>query len=250
MSKYVAILALLALMAMPAMALNTLYGQEGTTADGHTPINAAGQGPTTNPNSTNWQYQFGGTSTESAVYSWDTSAWVETVATDTDPSTDSNLDIECDIEMYNQSTIVDPKIYFHFGNLQSLNANDRTAYVNGANWSNHRMWVGLLLPGKVAGDIAADGTITDAMEGTTDIGGNDISAEAFDARIRMTYGAGYAGPDNFGDGAHNTIHDGVWWRLPSSGFFPLTWKIEMMPTTYQEDGNYRLDPVLAVSPEM
>ncbi len=49
------------------------------------------------------------------------------------------------------------------------------------------------------------------MVGTVDIGGRDISAEAFDVRILMDSGSGFTPPDSFGQ-AHMVLY-----RLLSGG---------------------------------
>jgi hypothetical protein len=253
MKKIITAVAVLALFALPAGAqLNTLYGQEGTGSDGYPAIDASTHGPATNPNSTNWQYQFGGTSTSAAVYSWDSNAWVEEA---TSGPADDSLDIEADIEMYCSTSITDPKIYFHFGNLYSLTTNDRRATVSGTMTSNNGQYIGISFAGssKDAGDFdLSTGVITDAMIGTVDCGGRDISSEAFDAKILMTWGAGYQTPDDYGDGAHSTIHDTLWWLVNSGtpGSYNLTWLIELLPAAHQPDGNYNLDPVFVSAPTL
>ena len=246
------VLAVVAFFAMPSHALNTLYGQEGTTADGYSPINAAGVGPATNPNSTNWKYQYGGTHTDSAVYSWDSNAWVES----TDNGIDGNLDIECDIEMFVSESITDPKIYFHFGNPYALTESDRTAYVNGTMTSNHGEYVGVTFNGAVKSATSFEmsgsdftGRIFDAMVGTID-NHNTAVNDSFDMEILMSWGAGYRVPDEYGDGAHSTIHDSLWWLVNDGapGAYNLTWKITMLPEAHQKDGNYQLDPTIVVAP--
>jgi hypothetical protein len=254
MKRLLGTLTILALLGMPAMAqLNTLYEQEGTGSDGYAAIDASGQGPATNPNSTNWQYQFGGTSTWSAVYSWDSNAWVEEA---TSGVADDSLDIECDIEMFCSTSITDPKIYFHIGNIYNLVYADRTATVAGTMVSNNGQYIGISFDGssKDSGDFDLNtGIITDAMVGTVDCGGRDISSEAFDIKILMDDGVqGYRTPDAYGDGAHSTIHDTLWWLVNGGtpGSYSVTWLIELQPATHQPDGNYHLDPVVVAAPTL
>jgi len=256
MRKVLALLAMLAivgLVSVPAAAqLNTLYGQEGTAADGYTAIDASGQGPATNPNSTNWKYQYG-SGAWSGVYSWDTNAWVETTGDAEDP----HLEIECDIEMFCSQTYAGNKIYFHIGNLYSATADDLTAHMTGTATYNNGQWLGICFDGtsKVEGDFdLATGRITDAMIGTVDIGGRDISAEAFDVTITLSYsGTGSATdqvPDTFGEGAHGTIEKTLWWLVNGGapGSYNLDWKIQLHPDEHQPDGNYHLDPVIVAAP--
>ena len=239
-----------AFMAAPASALlNTLYEQEGTGSDGYGAINAAGQGPVTDPNSTNWKYQYGGTATWSGVYSWDSSAWVETTSTG-----DENLDVECDIEMYCSTSITDAKVYFHFGNIYNLTSNDKKATVSGTMTANNGQWIGISFAGstKDAGDFnLTTGVITDAMIGTVDCGGRDISGEAFDIKLLMDDGfSGYVPAQSYGDGAHSSITDTLWWLVNGGapGSYSVSWLIELLPATHQPDGNYNLDPTIVASP--
>jgi len=248
-------LAIMTLFAAPAAAqLNTLYGQEGGGADGYPAIDASGQGPGTNPNSTNWKYQYGDTSYWSGVYSWDSSAWVEEQTWGGNSGYDDSLEIECDIEMYCETSISDYKIYFHLGNIYSAVTADKRALVGGTMKTNNGQWIGISFDGssKDAGDFDLNtGIITDAMVGSVDCGGRDISGEAFDIKMLMDDGVqGYRTPDAYGDGAHSTIHDTLWWLVNAGapGSYNLTWLIDLLPATHQPDGNYALDPTVVAAP--
>jgi hypothetical protein len=245
-------------LAPPASALNTLYTQEGTADDGYAAIDASGQGPTAGADDSadsaaNWKYQYGGTATWSGTYSWDGDAWIEETETG-----DPDLDIEADIEMYASTSITDPKIYFHLGNIYTATDADKTATVSGTLTSNNGQYIGISFAGssKDASNFETDGSgnytgrIFDAMVGTVDVGGRDISTEAFDIVITMTWGAGYQVPDNYGDGAHSTITDTLWWLVDGGnpGSYNLTWKIVLEPETHQADGNYNLDPQVVAAP--
>lgn len=243
------LLAIMALITLPVSAA-TLYEQEGQTSDGYATINASGQGPGTNPNSTNWKYQYGGGSW-SGVYSWGT-GWVEeTIAGDED------LDIEADIELYCATTTSNNKIYFHLGNIYSATAADKTAYVTGTLVSNNGEWIGISFDGtskteasfeKVGGNFT--GVIKDAMVGTIDGRNQDISSEKFDVRILLSWGAGWQVPGNWGGGADGTIPNALWWDVNNHlpGSYNLTWQVTLLPGTHQADGNYHLDPKIVTIP--
>jgi hypothetical protein len=236
---------------------NTLYNQEGTTADGYPSIDASGQGPHgsgTDPmnNYTNWKYQYGSGSW-AGVYSWDTDAWL--IIYD---EGDGSMEIEVDIEMYCAETIENNKIYVHLGDPFNATADDRRAYMDGTLNCNNGQWVGISFEGtgKTEADFEKDGggnftgRIFDAMVGSVDAGGRDISSEAFDIVILMSWGAGYRVPDAYGDGSHGTQHDVLWWLVDGGnpGFYNLSWRITIEPDTHQPDGNYGLDPFIVSSP--
>lgn len=245
MKTILAVLFAMALV-MPAFA-GTLYDQEGTASDGYAGINAAGQGPVTNPNSSNWKYQYGGTSTWSGVYDWG-AGWVEETTT----GGNGALDIEADIEMYCATSVTDPKLYFHLGNIYNLASADKEAHVLGTMTSNNGQYIGLSFDGqsKTAADFdLGTGIISDAMVGTIDAGNRPLTA-AFDIRIMMSWGAGYRLPDAYGDGAHSTIHDTLWWLVNAGtpGSYNVDWRINLLPEANQPDGNYHLDPVVTAAP--
>jgi hypothetical protein len=246
----------------PAAAqLNTLYEQEGTVADGYPAIDASGQGPATDPNRSNWKYQYGDYSW-SAVYSWDSNAWVEEQVGGT---TDEKMEIECDIEMYCETAIADHKVYFHLGNLYAASEGDLTAQVTGSFTSNNGQWVGVSFDGTAKAAAPASyfegypenltGRIFDGMVGTVDIGGRDISGESFDVQILLSYtgtgsSPGNVPPDTYGAGAHETIPNALWWLVNAGqpGSYNLTWHIKLFPEAHQADGNYHLDPAMVMAP--
>ena len=256
----IAMFAIAALISFPASAQtysNTLYGQEGDLAkDGYLPIDASGQGPAKDDsdNYTNWKYQYGSGSW-SGVYSWDGDAWCTEAETG-----DEKLDIECDIELYVATTTTNNKIYFHLGNPFSAGPGAKTAHVDGTFVGNHGCWIGISFAetDKVEADFEKvgdnyTGRILGGMVGTVDLAGNDISTEAFDLVITMrTDGGSFDPPDHYGDGAHSTITDSLWWlvnnKLPGS--YNLTWKIVLEPPVHQVDGNYNLDPEVVIAPTL
>lgn len=253
----IAIIALVAFMALPAMAQtysNTYYGQEGTGSDGYLPINASGQGPMgdVTDNYTNWSYQYGSGS-YSAIYSWDGDAWL--VITDVD---DAVIDVETDIEMYWSETTANNKIYFHIGNPFTATEADKSATVNGTYATNHPMYVGISFDGtsKVAEDFHMDtGIVDDAMVGTVDIGGRDISAESFDVMFLCRLNGGsWLTPTSFGAGSHDTQPACLWWNPTVTGMMTalgtgtMDFFVKILPAASQPDGNYHLDPTIVASP--
>ena len=258
-----AVLVMVSLIAMPIGAQtysNTYYGQEGTASDGYAAINAAGLGPKgdVTDNYTNWKAQWG-SAAYSAIYSWDGDAWL--VITDTG---DASIEVECDIEMYWSETIANNKVYFHIGNPFTATTSDKRAVVNGTYATNHPMWWGISFDGtsKSETDFEKDtggnytGKILGGMVGTVDIGGRDISAESFDISfLSRINGGAWGAPDSYGDGAHSTIHDTLWWdpvtdpvHVMTLGNGTFDYLIEIHPGAAQPDGNYHLDPVLTRAP--
>ena len=260
----VAALAIVALIGMPAVAQDengTLYDQEGTANDGYGAIDATGQGPTTDPSTTNWKYQYGGGSW-SGVYRKD--GWLEISDVG-----DSTIDIECDIEMYYEETFSNNKIYFHIGDPYNATAADREAIVDGSYSANNGMYIGISFDGtsKTEADMLKDGNgdytgeIQDAMVGTTDvlnrqmyIDKNDPSQgyHSFNVKFSLSWDGGttYHPPVNYGDGASNTIHDTLWWLVDNGnpGAYTLKYKVELLFDQDQVDGNYHLDPAIVATP--
>jgi hypothetical protein len=268
MKKYIVLFAAVALVAFMVMPLqaqtysNTLYGQEGgggAYPDGYTGINAAGQGPANDAsdNYTNWKYQYGSGSS-SAVYSWDSDAWLEFENTG-----DSQIDVECDIELYWSESIENNKIYFHIGNPFTATNADKTAYVNGTYASNHLEWVGISFDNttkeeedfETGGTTGYTGVVLGGMVGSIGNHNNDISSESFDIRFLLsTNGGAYITPGNFGEGAHNTIPSTLWWSPIDTGQTlgtgTLSYQVRIFPDPGQQDGNYNLDPVIVAAPSL
>ena len=236
---------------------NTLYGQEGTASDGYGTIDASGQGPAgdASDNYTNWKYQYGSGSW-SGVYSWDGDAWLTEAE-----SGDSQIDVECDIELYWAETIENNKIYFHIGNPFTATTTDKTAYVDGTYAANHLEYVGISFDNtsKEESDFEGDGSggytgvVLDGMVGTIDNHNTDISSESFDIRFQLSMNGGaYIPPTSFGAGAHNTIPSSLWWSPTATGMTlgtgTMSWQVRIYPGADQADGNYNLDPVMVVAP--
>lgn len=242
-----AIIALMAIIAVPAGALS-LYEQEGTSEDGTPSIDATGQGDSL----TNWQYQFGYGSWAGVYAASD--GWY-TIS----ESGDMDLEVEADIEMYLVQSIEDNKVYFHFGNVIDATGMDKTAFVNGVFSSNNGQWVGLSFLGtnKTAASFenvggVYTGRIFNGMVSLRDTW--RTQNKSFDLEIQLDDGTGpgFVGPGNYGDGAHGTITDSLWWLIANgeAGTHAYTWRILLIPETYQADGDYYLDPALVSAPVM
>lgn len=248
----IAMLAILALISFSANAApGTLYQQEGGTNDGPAGINATGHGPTGNDsdNWTNWKYQYGSGSW-SGVYAGD-DGWITA-----SESGDSTLEVEADIEMYFTESVSNNKIYFHIGNIYSATLPDRTAYVDGSFSTNNGQWIGINFTGtgKTESDFEKDtggnftGKILGGMQSDNDTWRSQDNQ--MDIEIKLNWGTGWQPPGAYGDGAHSTIHDTLWWLVNGGapGTYSYQWRIRILPEPHQPDGDYYLDPVIVVSP--
>ena len=246
-----AILALgvLALLVCPVVAQNSLYDQEGTVDDGYAAIDASGQAPAGSTAASNWKYQYGSASW-TGVYGHN--GWIE-IDSDGDPA----LDVEADIEMYYTESVSDNKIYFHLGNIYSATDADKTAYVTGSFTTNNGMWIGVSFDGTSKDESSFEkdgedytGRIFDAMVGSRHVYGGDISEESFDIEILLDWGAGWTVPGSYGDGAHSTITDTLWWLVDggAAGSYNYQWRVRLLPEAHQADGNYNLDPTFVAAP--
>ena len=256
MKKTLMMLGVLGLVCLPLLAQTpaSLYDQEGTADDGYTNINAAGQGPFGGDadDYSNWIYQYGGGSW-SGVYG--DGGWIEETSTG-----DSTIEIECDIEMYYMESFSNNKIYFHIGNPFTAGNPEKTAYVDGTVSYNNGMYIGISLygTGKTEDDLVKDGNgdytgeIIDAMVGTIDVLGRDISDQAFNARFLLDWGTGYMPPITYGSGSQGTQVDVLWWLVDDGniGTYNLTWQVRLYPDTYQPDGNYFFDPAIVAAAEL
>ena len=250
MKKFLVFLAMMIAMMMVALPLQagTLYDQEGTADDGTPGIDASGHGPA-NASTTNWIYQYGGGSWSGVYAAGD--GWV----TDEEAG-DPTLEVEADIEMYFSEEVSNNKIYFHIGNLYTATGSDKIAYVDGTFSSNNGQYIGISFDGttKEAADFETDGT--GALTGKI-IGGmqsdNDTwrsQDNAMDIEILLSWGAGWRTPSNFGDGAHGTIQKTLWWLVADGapGTYNYQWRVRILPTAHQPDGDYYLDPVIVHTP--
>lgn len=241
---------------------SSLYEQEGTGADGYSGINAAGVYTGAGDGSkVNWHWNdpaSGGSWT--GIYL--SGGWREISNTG-----DMALDIECDIEMFYTETISGNKIYFHIGDPSTLLPQDKIAYVQGTMAYNNGMYVGISFEGteksianlETGGPTGFTGQINDAMVLTKDVLGRvpgslsgNIAPASFPVKILLSWGTGYQPPISYGEGASGTIIETLWWLVAGGapGAYNYTWKIELMPSTYQPDGNYRFDPIFVAAPEL
>lgn len=199
---------------------------------------------------TNWIEQYG-EFTWSAVYRQD--GWLE------ESTSDRDIDIECDIELHCSQTFSNNKIYFHLGNLYNLTKADCTAYIDGTFTANNGMYAGICFEGtgKTPADMLRDasgytGEIQNAMVGTTDVLGRDISGEAFNIKILMSDDAGttWNRPFAYGADASGTIVETLWWLIADGGegTYNLKWSVEILPQADQADGNYNFDPAIVMAP--
>jgi hypothetical protein len=233
----------------------SVYDQEGTTYDGYPGINAAGQGPSLDPDNSwmNWKYQYGGRSW-TGVYG--PAGWA---SRDGPAASGTRIEVECDLELYFSQEFERTIIYFHLGNPFTATEADKTAHVLGKFTSNNGQYIGLSFWGtnkdqnnmeQIGGHFT--GRIFDAMDGTIDVKGRDISNESFDIEILLDWGMGYTRPDYYGDGADGTIADGLWWlvNFGEPGIYNLDWQIRILPDAAQADGNYHLDPIVVAAPSL
>jgi len=237
----------------PPLRHRSLYEQEGGVADGYPPVNAAGHGPYGDERdiSTNWKYQYGA-STWSGVFA--RRGWVKRHSTG-----QRKIDVEADIEIYCSMTS-NSSYYFHVGNLGTVTEEDLTAYPTGTLSTNAGMYVGLKL--SAMGNINQNsfetdgagltGRIFDAMVGTVDVLGRDISDEAFDLKILLSWDGGntYNRPVYYGASPDGYIDDTLWWLINNAvpGEYDLKWKINLLPEAYQADGNYHFVSEIVAAP--
>ena len=252
--KHLTIIAAIAaclLYAVGSASAATLYQQEGTAADGQAGINAAGHGPTStdSDNWTNWKWQAGGGSW-SGVYAAD-AGWLTA-----SESGNMDLKVEADVEMYCTQTISNNEIYFHLGNIYSATSTDKTAFVAGSLSSNNGQYIGISFDGqnKAEASFQKDGSgnytgvILGGMHSANDtwrVQDNDM-----DLQILLNAGNGWEAPVNYGDGAHNTITDTLWWLVNNGdpGWSTYQWQVRLLPAPNQADGDYYLDPTVVAAP--
>jgi len=256
----IAVVAIMALISLSASAANTwsvypaesattdgsLYEQEGTDADGPSPIDASGQGGN---NHTNWKYQYG-TYSATGIYRGGL-AWEWDSITG-----DNDLEVECDIEMYLHEEISGHKIYFHIGNLYTATPDDKRAIVDGSFTSNNGQYIGLQFPMTdktpddfhLAGD-ANEGVIDDAMVSERDTWRTQDNSFGIKMMLREAGGI-WRAADDFGEGSHSTEINTLFWLINNGdpGSYSYQWKIELLPDTDQPDGDYYLDPEIVMAP--
>lgn len=251
----------------PADAGGTMWAKEGTVNDGYAPVNpkANGYGGWGNEYALqNFVVQYGSGS-YSGIYSWQNlQGWL-------DGGSDEAIDVEADVEMYYQSATQNHKIYFHIANPFTFPAESKVAIVTSQQTTNHHMYVGITFPTPKADIVwegfpsALTGKLIGGMKGTVDLGGRPMDGapqpkDAMDIKFTMQVNGtgGYLPPNSAGSqGAHGTISDSTMWWWPDTlggpipeGTCTLDYKVEIFPRADQNDGNYELDPMISVSPEL
>jgi hypothetical protein len=189
----------------------------------------------------NWTYQYGSGSW-TGVYAGD-DGWEYQTGGDHPPV----LKIEADIEMYCSEWVENYNIYFHLGNIYGAASADKRAYMNGGFTSNNGMYVGIEIgPDKVV-DLGT-GVITDGMVSVHDTW--RAQDNKMDVQIELDQGSGYTGPDAYGEGAHGTIVDSLWWLIGGGapGTYTYTWRVTILPEANQPDGDYWFDPAIVSAP--
>ena len=130
-----------------------------------------------------------------------------------------DLDVEADVEMYFTQTVSNNKIYFHIGNVYSATNADKTAYVSGSFASNNGQDIGISFLGQNKDESnfqkdsggAYTGVILNGMHSANDTWREQDNN--MDLQILLNYGNGWEAPVNYGDGAHDTVTDTLWWLV-------------------------------------
>lgn len=249
MTIAVSLMVCLALAAATASA-GTLYDQEGTTDDGTPSIDASGQAPEGSDASSNWKYQYGDGSW-TGVYAG-SDGW-EVI----DEDGDMTLEVEADVEMYFTQSVSNNKIYFHLGNIYDAGLADKTAYVDGSFSTNNGQYIGISFLGTSKDESSFEkdadtgeytGVILDGMQSDRDTWREQDNQ--MDVEILLNWGAGWTAPVNYGDGAHNTVTDTLWWLVDdgNAGTYDYRWRVRLLPEADQPDGDYYLDPAVVSAP--
>lgn len=246
----IAFAAIAAVMAVPATAApGTLYEQEGTDADGPSNIDASGQNSAEDANCTNWKYQYGSGSW-SGVYAG-SDGWVTC-----SEEGDMALEVEADIEMFCSESISNNKIYFHLGNIYTAGAADKIAYVPGSLTCNNGQYIGISFQGTIKSATSFEkdtfgnytGVILDGMQSDNDTWRPQDNQ--MDVELLLDWGTGWTAPVAYGDGAHSTITDTLWWLVNGGapGSYNYQWRVKLLPEPHQPDGDYYLDPIVVAAP--
>jgi hypothetical protein len=226
---------------------DTLGEREGTEGDGYTAIDGSPGAPE-DVSCTNWKHQYG-ESLWSGIYSMD-EGWT------CEEGDEEKLDVECDIEMYCQTSMEDYLIYFHLANVTTATGSDKEAEIPGNVTGNHDYYIGLSFDGtgKVAEDFdTSTGVITDAMQATEDAYGNPIT-ETFNIKLlcKELGDASWSTPSDFNSaGSDGTQPHVLWWDFLKGrgpGSHDIKWQLTLLPDAYQADGEYSLEPAVVVAP--
>ena len=234
-----------------SVSAQTLYEQEGTADDGTPAIDASGQAPNGSDAASNWKYQYGS--------GWTTGVYAAAEGLRLiDEDGDSSIEVEADIEMYFTQSVSNNKIYFHLGNIYDATLADRTAYVDGQFTSNNGQYIGISFLGQNKdessfekdGSGAYTGVILDGMQSDRDTWRSQDNQ--MDVEILLNWGAGWTAPVTYGDGAHNTVTDTLWWLVDdgNAGSYSYQWRVRLLPEAHQPDGDYYLDPAIVSTPAL
>ena len=223
----------------------TLYDQEGGTNDQDSvEVDGAGSAPNGANAASNWIYQYGSGSWSGLYAAGD--GW-ETITSEGD----MNLEVEADVEMYFTQSVSDNKIYYHIGNIYEADNSDLIAYVDGSFTSNNGQYIGISFQGtdKTSEDFDYNtGVISGGMQSDHDTWRDQDNQ--MDIQILLNTGSGWDPPVDYGDGAHNTVTDTLWWLVNEGnpGSYNYQWRIKLLPSTDQADGDYYLDPQVVATP--
>ncbi|MBE7559024.1 hypothetical protein HS125_08770 [bacterium] len=77
-----------------------------------------------------------------------------------------------------------------------------------------------------------------------------VQNNSFDLEILLNAGSGWEAPVAYGDGAHSTIHDTLWWLVGGGapGTYNYQWRVRLIFDSSQPDGDYHLDPAIIAAP--
>jgi hypothetical protein len=165
-----------------------------------------------------------------------------------------------ELELFTSYALLGGKCYVHIGNVFEATEEDLTVHPTGTLTTNAGMYIGLNLSAMSNITQASfetsggglTGRIFRAMVGTVDVLGRDISNEAIDLRILLSWNAGgsYAPPDYYGYSPDGNISKTLWWLVNGGNpnNYDLDWEIRLLPEPAQADGNYYLECEVVVAP--
>lgn len=168
--------------------------------------------------------------------------------------------VTLELQLHTSYELVGGKCYFHLGNVFTATEADLTVRPTGALATNAGMFIGLNVSGMsniTAGSFEGGGghltgRIFDAMVGTIDVLGRDISNERIDMSILLSWdgGGSFAAPQYFGDSPDGNVHRTMWWLVNGGapGIYSLVWEVKLLPDSAHADGNYYFESEVVVAP--